>query len=54
MKRDNRRNLHSDIWRESVKEEVAEELAFHIEMRAREGTKDEIELLEATVVAAEQ
>jgi predicted permease len=36
MARADRRHLHSEIWRESVAEEVGEELAFHIEARARE------------------
>jgi putative ABC transport system permease protein len=36
MKNDQRKNLRSDIWRESVSEEVSEELSFHVEMRARE------------------
>src|SRR4051812_20764642 len=48
----NRRNLHSDIWRESVSEEVNEELAFHIEMRARELHAQGIPLEEAREKAA--
>src|SRR4051794_37898587 len=33
---DSRKNLKSDIWRETVSEEVTAELSFHVEMRARE------------------
>src|SRR5688500_4631254 len=36
MNSDQRKNLRSDIWRESVSDEVSEELSFHVEMRARE------------------
>ena len=34
--RDQRRNLRSDLWRETVAEEVGAEFDFHVEMRARE------------------
>ena len=36
MGRDDRRHLRSEIWRESITDEVSEELSFHVEMRARE------------------
>ena len=47
-----RKNLRSDIWRESVADEVGEELAFHVEMRARElVTKTGITIEEARKIA---
>ena len=52
MTQDNRRNLRSDIWRESVSEEVTEELSFHIEMRAREMEARGVPLEEARRRAA--